>query len=113
VNSLITNIADDARFPSGQPMAVKGVAWDGGYGIADVEVSIDEGRSWQSAVLGENYGRYSFRTWEYRFSPQSAGRMTVMARASNARGTSQPSELIFNAPGYHNNVVQKIAVDIA
>jgi len=113
VNSLITNIADGARFPSGQPMAVKGVAWDGGYGIEGVEVSIDEGRSWQSAVLGENYGRYSFRTWEYRFSPQSAGRMTVMARASNVRGTSQPSELIFNAPGYHNNVVQKIAVDIA
>jgi hypothetical protein len=38
--------------------------------------------------------------------------MTVMARASNARGTSQPFELIFNAPGYHNNVVQKIAIEI-
>ncbi len=113
VNSLITNIVDGARFPSGRPVAVKGVAWDGGYGIADLEVSIDEGRSWQSAVLGENYGRYSFRAWEIGFSPQTAGRMTVLARASNVRGTSQPSELIFNASGYHNNVVQKIAIDIA
>src|SRR5271167_3160802 len=113
VNSLITTITDGGRFPSGQPVAVKGIAWDAGYGIRGVELSVDDGRSWQSATLGENYGRYSFRTWEYRFSPQSAGRMTVMARASNVRGTSQPSELIFNAPGYHNNVVQKIAVDIA
>ncbi|MGO9632316.1 MAG: molybdopterin-dependent oxidoreductase [Steroidobacteraceae bacterium] len=113
VNSLITNIVDGARFPFGQPVAVKGVAWDGGYGIADLEVSIDEGHSWQSAMLGESYGRYSFRAWEFRFSPQAAGRMTFMARASNVRGTSQPSELIFNAPGYHNNVVQKIAIDIA
>jgi DMSO/TMAO reductase YedYZ molybdopterin-dependent catalytic subunit len=112
VNSLITNITDGGRFPSGQPMSVKGIAWDGGYGIGDVEVSTDDGRSWQGAVLGENYGRYSFRTWEYRFAPQSAGRMTLMARASNVRGTLQPSELIFNAPGYHNNVVQRIAIDI-
>ena len=36
-----------------------------------------------------------------------------MARASNAQGTIQPLELIFNAPGYHNNVVQKLAVEIA
>jgi hypothetical protein len=35
-----------------------------------------------------------------------------MARASNTQGTVQPAELIFNGPGYHNNVVQKIALDI-
>jgi hypothetical protein len=35
-----------------------------------------------------------------------------MARASNAQGTSQPSELIFNGAGYHNNVVQTIVIDI-
>jgi hypothetical protein len=38
--------------------------------------------------------------------------MSVMARASNSQGSSQPAELIFNGAGYHNNVVQKIAVDI-
>jgi hypothetical protein len=36
-----------------------------------------------------------------------------MARASSAQGTTQPSELIFNPPGYHNNVVQRLAVEIA
>jgi hypothetical protein len=40
-------------------------------------------------------------------------KQVIMARASNAQGMTQPSELIFNAPGYHNNVVQRLTVDIA
>ena len=111
VNSLIT-YAGDGRQSAGQPLLVKGIAWDAGYGIRAAEVSLDEGRSWQSAELGENHGRYSFRTWQFPFTPGAAGRLSVMARASNAQGSSQPSDLIFNGAGYHNNVVQKIAVDI-
>jgi DMSO/TMAO reductase YedYZ molybdopterin-dependent catalytic subunit len=112
VSSLMTNISDGRRFAADQPVFVKGIAWDGGYGIRAVEVSVDDGRSWQSAELGENPGRYSFRAWRFSYTPRTAGRASVMARASNAQGTSQPSELIFNAAGYHNNVVQKIAIDV-
>jgi DMSO/TMAO reductase YedYZ molybdopterin-dependent catalytic subunit len=112
VNSLMTHVGAGRQFAANQPVTIKGVAWDGGYGIRGVEVSVDEGRSWQSAELGENYGKYSFRTWQFTCAPRVAGRMSVMARASNVQGTSQPSELIFNGPGYHNNVVQKIAIDI-
>jgi DMSO/TMAO reductase YedYZ molybdopterin-dependent catalytic subunit len=112
VNSLMTNIADGRRLPVEHPLSVKGIAWDGGYGIRDVEVSLDEGRNWQSAELGEDHGKYSFRTWQFTYTPRVAGRTYVMARASNAQGTSQPSELIFNGPGYHNNVAQKIAIDV-
>jgi DMSO/TMAO reductase YedYZ molybdopterin-dependent catalytic subunit len=111
VSSLMTNLGD-GRFAAGQPVLVKGIAWDGGYGIRAVEVSVDDGRSWQSAELGESQGRYSFRTWRFSCAPRAAGRVWVMARASNAQGTSQPSELIFNGAGYHNNVVQKIGIDV-
>ena len=38
------------------------------------------------------------------------GRISIMARATNVQGTSQVSKLIFNPPGYHNNVVQTITV---
>ena len=112
VNSLMTNVADGRRFAADQPVSIKGIAWDGGYGIRVVEVSVDEGRSWQGAELGENHGKYSFRTWQFTLPPRVAGPMSVMARASNSQGSSQPAELIFNGAGYHNNVVQKIAVDI-
>jgi len=112
VNSLITNLSDARRFAVGQPMLIKGIAWDGGYGIRAVEVSVDDGRSWQSAELGENHGRHSFRTWRFAHVPQVAGSMSIMARASNTVGSSQPAELIFNAAGYHNNVMQRLVIDI-
>jgi len=112
VNSLVINVAGGRRYAADQPVEVNGIAWDGGYGIRGVEVSVDDGRTWQSAQLGENQGKYSFRPWQFICSPRAAGRMSLMARASNTQGTSQPSELIFNGAGYHNNVVQKIMIDI-
>ena len=113
VNSLITNIHAGQRFGRASPVVVKGLAWDGGYGIRHVEVSIDEGRSWESAELGTDLGRFSFRPWQYAFKPKAKGGLTIMARASNAQGATQTYELIFNGPGYHNNVIQRLAVDIA
>jgi DMSO/TMAO reductase YedYZ molybdopterin-dependent catalytic subunit len=112
VNSLITNVSAGQRFAAGQPLQFKGIAWDAGYGIRTVEISVDDGRTWQSATLGESQGRYSFRTWQFTCPPRASSRFSVMARANNAQGTVQPAELIFNGPGYHNNVVQKIAIDI-
>ena len=74
VNSLMTNIVDGQRFASNQPILVKGIAWDAGYGIRGVEVSVDEGRSWQSADLGASQGRYSFRPWQITHLPRASGR---------------------------------------
>ncbi|MGO9935996.1 MAG: molybdopterin-dependent oxidoreductase [Steroidobacteraceae bacterium] len=112
VNSLITNLGGGRRFAADQPIEIKGIAWDGGYGIRGVEISVDDGRTWQSAKLGENLGKYSFRAWQYTCAASATGRICVMARAGSVQGTSQPSELIFNGAGYHNNVVQRIAIDI-
>ncbi|HTI86550.1 MAG TPA: molybdopterin-dependent oxidoreductase [Alphaproteobacteria bacterium] len=113
INSLITSITDGQRVAVGKPLDVRGVAWDAGYGIQTVEISLNGGRSWQSASLGEDAGRFAFRTWRYRLTPQRAGNLTVMAKATNKIGQSQASELIFNAAGYHNNVMQRITVRAA
>ena len=51
VNSLITNLADGQTLPRTQPIEIKGVAWDGGDGIARVEVSTDGGNNWHQATL--------------------------------------------------------------
>src|SRR5205807_9054955 len=53
VNSLITNPADGANVKMG-PVAMGGIAWDGGYGINTVEVSSDGGKTWLAATLGED-----------------------------------------------------------
>jgi hypothetical protein len=112
VNSLITNLEEGQRFRAGTQLVVKGLAWDGGAGLRHVEVSIDAGRTWQSAELGEDHGRFSTRAWQFAFVPHARGRMTVAARATNSQGTTQTEQLIVNPAGYHNNVIQPINVEI-
>ena len=111
VNSMITSPEGGRKVRSGEPVTVAGVAWDGGYGIATVEVSVDEGKNWQTAQLGADLGRYAWRQWSHRCAPARAGRHAVLARAINRAGATQTFELIFNPAGYHNNVVQRIEID--
>jgi DMSO/TMAO reductase YedYZ molybdopterin-dependent catalytic subunit len=112
VNSLITDPVDGARIGRGKAITVSGIAWDGGYGIREVEVSTNGGKSWDTAELGADLGKYSFRPWRIVLSRTQPGRTVIMARASNTRGASQAQELIFNPPGYHNNVPQRVTVDV-
>lgn len=113
VNSLITSPAAGERLKVGEAVDMSGVAWDGGYGIAGVEVSEDAGASWRDAVLGADLGRYAWRQWNHRFSAAAAGRRTLLVRAFSRAGTTQPVELIFNPAGYHNNVVQRLDLEVA
>jgi len=113
VNSLITNITSGESVSAGRPLDIKGIAWDGGYGIARVEVSVDGGQSWRSAALGQDYGRFSFRPWSYRFTPAERGNVTVMAKATNRNGATQTFEIIANPAGYHHNVVQRVTLVVA
>jgi DMSO/TMAO reductase YedYZ molybdopterin-dependent catalytic subunit len=111
VNSLITNLLTGYRIRVGKPTAVRGIAWDGGYGIARVDVSINGGHSWRPAILGDDLGRFAWRQWHYPFTPKQRGQHAIMARATNTRGATQTSELIFNPAGYHNNVIQTVTVN--
>jgi DMSO/TMAO reductase YedYZ molybdopterin-dependent catalytic subunit len=112
VNSLITNLADGQRFALHDTVEVRGVAWDGGYGIAAVDASHDGGRSWRGAELGPDLGRYSWRQWRYAIPAAPAGEYVIMARASNHIGATQTYDLVFNPAGYHNNVMERIAVRV-
>ncbi len=113
VNSLITNPVDGAQVKAGSTVAVGGIAWDGGYGIRAVEISTDGGKTWVAATLGQDLGRFAFRTFSFTFSPKGKGKHTVMARATNAIGQGQTTELILNPAGYHHNVVQTVSFNVA
>jgi DMSO/TMAO reductase YedYZ molybdopterin-dependent catalytic subunit len=109
VNSLITSHADGARVAQGT--SVSGIAWDGGYGIRTVDISTDGGKSWQAAALGEDLGRYAFRT--FSFPVRGQGNMTVTARASNAIGQTQTTSLMHNPAGYHHNVIHSVSLVVS
>ncbi|HKO06543.1 MAG TPA: molybdopterin-dependent oxidoreductase [Alphaproteobacteria bacterium] len=108
VNSLITNLRGGEKIPAGQPFTLRGIAWDGGYGIQLVEVSGDGGKSWRTATLGPDLGRFAWRQWSYPMTP-AKGSHTVMAKATNTAGGTQTFKAIWNGAGYHHNVVERIA----
>jgi DMSO/TMAO reductase YedYZ molybdopterin-dependent catalytic subunit len=108
VNSLITAPLDGAKV-GGAGFAVQGLAWDGGHGIARVEVSLDAGATWQAAALGEDLGRFAFRPWSFAV-PAGSGSITVLARATATNGATQPAKLVANPAGYHHNVISTVTV---
>jgi DMSO/TMAO reductase YedYZ molybdopterin-dependent catalytic subunit len=113
VNSLITSHVEGVSVKAGFPITIGGIAWDAGYGISTVDLSTDAGKTWQPAKLGQDLGRFAFRTFAHSLTPSSKGKLIVMARAANKIGQTQTSELILNPAGYHHNVIQSLALNVA
>lgn len=109
VRSFITSHADGAVVAAGRDLALKGIAFDGGDGIAEVSVSADGGANWHKAVLGEDLGRYAFREWRTSL-PLAAGDHVLLVRATSRGGETQPMEPHWNPPGYMRNVVERVKV---
>src|SRR5947208_740428 len=110
VRSFIVVPPSGARVAAGRPVTLKGIAFDGGYGAREVQVSDDAGATWRRAQLGPDLGRYSFREWSAVWTPPGAGGYTLMVRALNAIGESQGSEPLWNPAGYLRNVVEHCGV---
>jgi sulfite dehydrogenase (cytochrome) subunit A len=112
VRSFITNVADGGTLPADREVVLRGIAFDGGYGITEVDVSTDGGRGWLAAQLGEDLGKYSFRAWQAAVKlPPGPHRLKV--RAVNRIGQSQPPEPLWNPAGYMRNVVETVNVTAA
>jgi len=112
VNSVIASPAEGYKLRPGEPVDVRGVAWDGGYGVRRVEFSTDGGKLWREADLGKDLGRFAFRSFGFRFVAATPGTYKVMVRASNALGQTQAESLIFNPAGYHNNVIRPLTISV-
>jgi sulfite dehydrogenase (cytochrome) subunit A len=113
VRSFITSVTENATLPLGRETSVRGIAFDSGQGIREVVFSADGGQSWRQAELGENLGPYSFREWRIGYKPAARGRHTLMSRAVNRLGESQPMEASWNPAGYMRNVVEPVNVEVA
>jgi len=107
--SFITSLANGAKVKAGQPITIKGFAFDGGEGIKEVELSIDGGKTWQQAKLGKDFGKYSFREWQLA-AMLLAGPHELMVRATNNAGATQPAAATWNPAGYMRNIIETTAV---
>jgi sulfite dehydrogenase len=108
VRSFITNLADGDKVKAGVT-ALKGIAFDGGSGLKEVSVSIDGGKTWQTAQLGQDLGKYSLREWSSQVR-LAAGEQELKVRATANDGNTQPMQASWNPAGYMRNVVETVRV---
>jgi len=110
VRSFITNFKDGDTIRSGEKTLIKGIAFDGGYGIREILVSINGGKAWRTARLKADLGNYSFREWEINSLPFPKGKHELKVRAINRIGETQPLDPLWNPAGYMRNVVETVRV---
>lgn len=112
VRSFITNLANGQKVKAGTRTQLKGIAFDGGKGIKEVAVSIDDGKTWTPAKLGKDLGKYSFREWRLPVK-LTAGPHDIKVRATSNGGETQPMQPLWNPAGYLRNVVETVSVTAA
>ncbi len=96
----------------GRACEIEGIAFDGGSGIALVDVSVDGGTTWTAAKLDDSdYGKFSFRRWRCAWTPASAGTYKIMTRAKGADGRSQGAQY-WNKSGYMRNGIEQVEVPV-
>lgn len=89
---------------------ISGVAWDRGSGINRVEMSLDGGATWWSALLDGELGPHAFRRFSMRVDSVPAGPLRLMSRATANSGERQAVKTIDNPGGFLNNVPRVITV---
>jgi sulfite dehydrogenase len=110
--SFIVDPADGAALKVNNVVDLKGIAFSGGYGIRDVLLSIDGGKTWNETKLGKDLGKYSWIQWTYPWKPRKKGHYTLMVRATDNNGESQRFEARWNPAGYMRNLVEKVYVTV-
>ena len=107
VKSLITAPRDGEKVAA-RSARVSGIAWTGSGTIAKVEISTDDGRTWQEARCTSEARPGAWRLWEAALTIPSAGEQRVRARATDTAGQTQPDRATPNPAGYGNNSIQEV-----
>ncbi len=111
VNADILRPCEGAIVAAG-PVNVCGYAFAGDdRGIARVDVSVDDGRTWRQADLGEDAGCWAWRLW-HTVIDVPPGEQEIIARAWDTSAAMQPESPVqlWNPHGYVNNSWARLPV---
>ena len=97
------------RFLHPGPVELRGRAWSGHAPVRSVEVSTDDGATWQPAALDPPVGRWAWRGWRLPWTAQP-GQHVLAVRATDESGRTQPTEQPWNRGGFANNLVHHVPV---
>jgi sulfite oxidase len=109
VKSYITGHGDGEKIPLATA-TLRGVAWAGEERVAGVEVSTDSGISWQQTRLSGKDLPFTWRLWSADWLPPRPGYYSVLARATDTKGRTQPMVATWNPSGYLFNAIDRIGL---
>jgi sulfite oxidase len=111
VKSYITGHTDGEKIPL-KAVTLRGIAWAGDRRIAKVEVSTDSGITWQAAQLAGKDLPFTWRLWALEWRAPQPGYYTVLSRATDSEGRTQPLVPTWNPSGYLFNAVDRIGLSV-
>ncbi|HLX60437.1 MAG TPA: molybdopterin-dependent oxidoreductase [Planctomycetota bacterium] len=111
VRSIFVFPEPQVQTPAQTPMEIEGVAFDGGNGIKEVELSADSGATWAKAELRPSLGNYSWRRWKFSWQPRKTGTVRLLTRATNNAGETQLTAQ-WNRSGYQRKVIEHLDVTV-
>ena len=110
VRSVIARPEEGSRLPTGT-VVVKGSAWSGAGQVTKVEVSTDLGRTWEVSDLAPGASETAASVWSIELT-LAAGHHTIIARATDASGHTQPIRPPWNKRGYGNNLAHRVGIEV-
>ena len=111
LNSMISSPLEGAAIKDGR-LTVKGFAMAAGHAgrsVKLVEVSTDNGQSWQPAQFTSPVREFCWVLWsiDLALTPQTT---SLLVRATDSSGETQPQHMLWNAKGYQYNAWHKVNV---
>ncbi|HWQ31826.1 MAG TPA: molybdopterin-dependent oxidoreductase [Blastocatellia bacterium] len=89
---------------------VTGIAYCGAQPVGTVEVSADDGRTWQQAAITSERLPNAWSTWEWKWQPEKTGENLLTVRVTDATGEGQiesySGSMPSGATGLHRVTVQ-------
>jgi DMSO/TMAO reductase YedYZ molybdopterin-dependent catalytic subunit len=112
VKAEISRPSEGESVPANSPVRIHGAAWTGEGEIAKVEVSTDSGATWNDAELTKS-APDAWSLWEYMWqTPSTPGRCTIIARATDSMGRSQPKSRDMDRGTYMINHLLPVTVEV-
>lgn len=87
--SRIASLTSGAQVPRTSTTVLTGTAHGGNRGVARVEVSVDDGRTWTDARITYPGTRLSWALWSFDWQPNTAGAARLVVRATDQDGGLQ------------------------
>jgi len=114
IKSVIAYPTSKTKINVNSNVTLKGVAFDSGHGIKEVQISVDAGETWSKAELGKELSLHAFREFRFSFKTKSKGKLTLMAKAINNIGEEQAfaKDIGWNHGGYKYNGIDSVTITV-